>query len=166
MLKKALTRIAAIACVCTLIGVALVGCTTAPPKNDEQTANRQYMSQVNQIAESLKVRMESFSDAVSRNDLVGMKTQADNAFKVIDELNNITPPDNLKDIQGEYSAGCNDLRDSLNGYISLYSDIESASAAAPFDYASYASRLDQCQQKYNSGIDHLKNGDQKATQMG
>ena len=40
----------------------------------------------------LKSRLESFTDAVSRGDVVGMRTQADNAFKAIDDLNNLTSP--------------------------------------------------------------------------
>mgnify|MGYP006896730393 CR=1 FL=1 len=41
----------------------------------------------------LKSRLESFTDAVSRGDVVGMRTQADNAFKAIDDLNNLNVPD-------------------------------------------------------------------------
>ena len=58
----------------------------------QQSENRQYMTQVNQTMDDLKSRLESFTDAVSRGDVVGMRTQADNAFKAIDDLNNLTSP--------------------------------------------------------------------------
>ena len=36
--------------------------------------------------EALQTRLNGFSDAVSRGDVVTMRTQADNAFKALDEL--------------------------------------------------------------------------------
>ena len=50
------------------------------------------MTQVNQTMDDLKSRLESFTDAVSRGDVVGMRTQADSAFKAIDDLNNLNVP--------------------------------------------------------------------------
>ena len=71
---------------------ALGGCTAAQNETQasgQQMANRQYMAQVNQKMESLTERLSGFSDAVSRGDVVTMRTQADNAFKVIEGLSGI-----------------------------------------------------------------------------
>ena len=98
-----------------LMVAALGGCAqqdTAAAQ--QQSENRQYMTQVNQTMDDLKSRLESFTDAVSRGDVVGMRTQADNAFKAIDDLSNLNVPDALKDIQKEYVDGTADLKDALN----------------------------------------------------
>ena len=117
-----------------LMVAALGGCAqqdTAAAQ--QQSENRQYMTQVNQTMDDLKSRLESFTDAVSRGDVVGMRTQADNAFKAIDDLSNLNVPDALKDIQKEYVDGTADLKDALNSYIDLYTEIDSATEEQPFD---------------------------------
>ncbi len=166
IIRKGMRALCA-ACVFALSLVVLGGCTAAMQNsstqaNDQQTANRQYMTQVNQKMESLSSRLDGFSDAVSRGDLVTMRTQADNAFKVIDDLSDIDVPSDLKDIQQEYVDGCNDLKAALNAYIDLYSDIENATESQPFDYATYDERLKAIQDQYDAGIDKLKSGDEKA----
>ena len=153
------------ACVFTLAVFSLAGCSTSQNSqvNEQQTANRQYMTQVNQKMDALTTRLSSFSDAVSRDDLVTMRTQADNAFKVIDELSSLDVPNDMKDIQEGYLDGCTDLKDALTAYIELYSDIESATDAQPFDYSTYADRLQSIQDQYDAGIEKLKAGDESAT---
>lgn len=160
-------RLGMLLCVFAVAALVLSGCTSSATSTADQqsAANRSYMAQVNQKMEELKTRLAGFNEAVARKDLVSMRTQADNAFRVIDDLSKMTPPDSLVEIQNEYVAGCNDLRDSLNGFISLYSDIQNASATQPFDFSTYGTRLDQINQKYNSGIQYLQSGDQKAVSM-
>ncbi len=139
-----------------LMVAALGGCAqqdTAAAQ--QQSENRQYMTQVNQTMDDLKSRLESFTDAVSRGDVVGMRTQADNAFKAIDDLNNLNVPDALKDIQKEYVDGTADLKDALNSYIDLYTEIDSATEEQPFDYSTYDQRIQDIKSKYDEGIGKL-----------
>ena len=152
-------------CAFALAVFSLVGCSASQNSqvNEQQTANRQYMTQVNQKMDALTTRLSSFSDAVSRDDLVTMRTQADNAFKVIDEISSLDVPSDMKDIQEGYLDGCTDLKDALTAYIELYSDIEAATDAQPFDYSTYADRLQAIQDQYNAGIEKLKAGDESAT---
>ena len=131
----------------------------------QQSENRQYMTQVNQTMDDLKSRLESFTDAVSRGDVVGMRTQADNAFKAIDDLNNLNVPDALKDIQKEYVDGTADLKDALNSYIDLYTEIDSATEEQPFDYSTYDQRIQDIKSKYDEGIGKLQSGDNKASEL-
>ena len=147
-----------------MVVAALSGCMAQNTANPEQTANRQYMSQVNQTMEDLKSRLEGFNQAVSNDDLVGMKTQADNAFKAIDDLNALEPPEELKDIQTAYVDGCNDLKEALSGYVDLFTEIENATEEEPFDYSTYDSRLKEIQDTYSSGIEHLEEADAKANE--
>lgn len=153
-------------CAGVLMVAALGGCAQQDTAaTQQQSENRQYMTQVNQSMDDLKTRLESFTDAVSRGDVVGMRTQADNAYKAIDDLNNIDVPDALKDIQAEYVDGSNDLKDALNSYIELYTEIDSATEDQPFDYSTYDQRIQDIKKQYDEGIGKLQSGDNKATEL-
>ena len=47
------------------------------------------------------------------------------AFEAIDALAAIDTPDAMKDLQTNYVDGCNKLKDALNSYIDLYTEISS-----------------------------------------
>ena len=163
MKRMNFVKVLAVALASVLMIAALAGCQQRGSAVDQdQLDRRQYMSQVNQAMDELQTRLESFSDAVSRDDVVGMRTQADNAFKALDELNGIEVPDALKDIQTDYVDGTNSLKDALNGYIDLYTEIESATDEQPFDWSTYDQRIADIQAKYDAGIDTLKKGDETA----
>ena len=95
----------------------------------------------------------------------GGHAQADNAFKAIDDLNNLNVPDALKDIQKEYVDGTADLKDALNSYIDLYTEIDSATEEQPFDYSTYDQRIQDIKSKYDEGIGKLQSGDNKASEL-
>ena len=163
MKRTNVVKVLAIALVSVLMVSALAGCQQRGSAVDQdQLDRRQYMSQVNQAMDELQSRLASFSDAVSRDDVVGMRTQADNAFKALDDLDSLEAPDALKDIQKDYVDGTNSLRDALNGYIDLYTEIESATEEQPFDWSTYDQRIADIQAKYDAGIDKLKKGDEVA----
>lgn len=152
-------------CAGVLMVAALGGCAQKDTAAVQQQAdNRQYMTQVNQKMEDLQTRLASFTDAVSRGDVVGMRTQADNAFKVIDDLHNADAPEDLKDIKQEYVDGADKLKSALNDYINLYTEIDSATDAQPFDWATYDQRLADIQAQYDEGIGKLQSGDNKASE--
>lgn len=163
MKRSTFIRLVGVLCAAALMGAALTGCMqqdNAAAK--QQTENRQFMTQVNQSMDDLKSRLSSFTDAVSRGDVVGMRTQADNAFKALDELGKTQPPDDLKDIQQAYVDGTNKLKDALNAYIELYTEIDSATAAQPFDWSTYDKRIADIKKTYDDGIGQLQSGDNKA----
>ncbi len=165
MVKKHVSKLWGVA----LSLVMVMGLSACVPQDagmtEEQAANRQYMAQVNQLMDDLDDRLDQFDDAVSRGDVVTMRTQADNAFSVLDQLSNVTVPDSLQEIQTDYVNGCNSLKDALNSYIDLYTEISSATSAQPFDYSTYDSRLAAIQSTYNDGIASLQAGDQKAAEL-
>lgn len=158
-------RVCAVLCAAALAGATLGGCmqqdTSAAQR---QSANREYMSQVNQTMEDLQEKLASFTDAVSRGDVVGMRTQADNAFKSIDDLNKLEAPEDLKDIQEAYVDGTGTLKEALSSYVDLYTEIDSATDEQPFDWASYDERIGDIQSQYDAGIAQLEEGDQKAAE--
>lgn len=146
-----------------MLALALTGCAQQNnAQSDQQNENRQYMTQVNQKMEDLNTRLASFTDAVSRGDVITMRTQADNAYKAIDDLSNLDAPDALADVKTGYVDGCNALKGALDSYIELYTEIENATDAQPFDYSTYDSRLADIQNAYNTGIDKLKAADDAA----
>ena len=158
-MKHITMKICACACALALATGALAGCAAnGSQANTEQQANRAYMSQVNGIMDELGTDLDSFVDAVSRGDVVNMRTQADNAYKKLDELNAIEVPESLSDIQNNYLEGTSKLREALNGYIDLYTEISSGS----FDQSKYEGRIAEIQSKYNEGISALEQGDQTA----
>lgn len=166
-LMKSKFRILSVICLSVVLVVSLAGCAASnTAANEEQAANRHYMAQVNQSMEDLDGRLVTFNEAVSRGDSVTMKTQADNAFKSVSQLEALTPPDALKDVHAQYVEGCKKLEDALNSYVGLFSEINSATEAAPFDYATYDAHLQEIQQKYNDGIKKLEEADKAATDLG
>ena len=103
MKKSKFIRVVGVACAAVMAVVLLGGCAGQNNQaTEQQKANRQYMTQVNQTMEDLAGKLDGFSDAVARGDLVTMRTQADNAFKSIEDLNKIEAPEDMKKIQAEY----------------------------------------------------------------
>ena len=165
MKRAMLIKAVGVMCASFVAVAALAGCTSQESAaTKQQSENRQYMTQVNQTMEDLQSRLDGFTDAVSRGDLVGMRTQADNAYKALDELGKLNVPDDLKDIQQEYVDGTNKLKDALNAYIELYTEIDSATEAQPFDYSTYDQRIADIKSQYDEGIGKLQSGDNKASE--
>ncbi len=155
-MKRNLIRLIALVCGAALLTGLIAGCTSPNTgATDQQKANRTYMTKVNQAMEDLNTRLADFDDAVARGDAVTMRTQADNAFAAIDALGAIETPDARKDQQQSYVDGCN----------ALYTDIDSATEAHPFDYGTYDERIKAVQDKYNEGIDKLKAADEQALKL-
>ncbi len=157
-------RLAAIACITLVAAVGLTGCAGLEQTSEEakaQAENRQYMSDVNATIEQLSQRLDGFEDAVSRGDVVTMRTQADDAFRTLDSLAALQPPEVLKDVQQGYVDGCNQLKGALNDYIALYTDVANGSANG----GAYADRLAAVQEAYNAGVDKLRATDEAATKL-
>ena len=94
-----------------------------------------------------------------------MQTQAENALATLDGLGAIEAPEELADVQQSYQDGTSQLRDALNGYVALYTEISSATDAQPFDWSTYDARLAEIQEKYDAGIDALEAGDAAAAEV-
>lgn len=166
MKRATIVRVVTLALAATLAALALSACM--PQSNaasEEQEANRQYMAQVNQAMADLSDKLEGFTDAVVRGDVVTMRTQVDSALKVIDQLEQMEAPEVLADVKAGYVEGCNSLRSALNSYVDLYTEMASATDAQPFDFSSYATRLKEIQKAYDEGIAKLQETDAKAAQL-
>lgn len=164
-MRAALPKILAFAAAAALALAALSGCQQQNVANEQQNENRQYMAQVNQVMDDLDTRLSSFTDAVSRDDVVGMQTQADDALSVLDDLGSIEAPEALADVKQGYVDGAALLREALTDYVALYTEIHSATEAAPFDWSAYDERLAAIQEKYDEGIAKLQETDQMAAGM-
>ena len=138
--------------------IALVGCASPAGTSgtDAQKANRSYMSQVNEAMVELDENLDQFVSAVSRNDIVNMRTQASNAYQVLDELAAIEAPDELKTVRDSYVEGCDKLRRALDEYIALYTEISKADYV---DKSAYDARIAQIQALYDEGVAALQKGD-------
>ena len=161
MRKRTIARVLAVALGAALALGALAGCQSpATGATDQQQANRTYMTKVNQAVEELNTRLGEFDESV-----VNMRNKANSAFEAIDALAAIDTPDAMKDLQTNYVDGCNKLKDALNSYIDLYTEISSATEEAPFDFSAYDERVKEIQDAYNEGIDKLKAADEEALKL-
>lgn len=159
-------RVLALLCAGLLTAACVAGCAPqSDPEAEQQAANRGYMSAVNQAVSDLEERLAGFEEAVARGDAVTMRTQADNAFKALDALGAIEAPEAFADIQAGYLEGCEALEEALASYITLYTEIESATEGHPFDYSSYETRLADIQALYDDGIEQLSAADAAATEL-
>lgn len=167
MIKTKLVKISTLLCIAALSSALFAGCaqqqTTA--EQQAQSDNRAYMSQVNQSMEELQARLTSFTDAVSRKDVVSMRTQADNAFKTLDSLSSQEAPDALKDVKDKYVSGCNSLKTALSDYVTLFTEIEAATDDKPFDWSTYDNCLSEIKTVYDQGISDLKSADETVASL-
>ena len=158
-------RIVGVAVIALLGMCVLFGCSAQQSEQQlAQEKNQAYMSQVNEAMESLKVKLNGFVDAVSRGDVVNMRTQADDAYMVLDELSSLEAPEGLQDIQNAYVDGTNELRNALNAYIDLYTEIDSATEDNPFDWNTFDTRITEINEQYDAGIALLQEGDKIASE--
>ena len=146
--------------------MAFVGCGSGSQatSTDEQKANSKYMLQVNEIMTEFKGSLSLFNDAVSRGDVVNMRTQADNAFKSLDKLQKTEAPEALKEIKANYVDGTSKLREGLDAYIALYTTM--ANSDSDVDKSSYNDEIARIQKLYDEGIAALQKGDELAANPG
>lgn len=166
MNRSKMTRILAALCAAVLMVGMLVGCAGIEQNSEEakaQAENRQFMSDVNAIMEELSQRLGSFNDAVSRGDVITMRTQADDAFKVLDNLESLEAPEVLQDVKQGYVDGSKQLKDALNAYIALYTDLAANPSAVSTD--AYKERLASIQDTYDQAVEKLESTDEAATQL-
>ncbi len=166
MNRSKMTRILAALCAAVLMVGMLAGCAGIEQNSEEakaQAENRQFMSDVNAIMEELSQRLGSFNDAVSRGDVITMRTQADDAFKVLDNLESLEAPEVLQDVKQGYVDGSKQLKDALNAYIALYTDLAANPSAVSTD--AYKERLASIQDTYDQAVEKLKSTDEAATQL-
>lgn len=164
MNKRLVIRIACLLCVAALSCGLLFGCAggASNAANQAQQANRAYMSQVNQLMDELGDRLDSFVDAVSRGDIVNMRSQADEAYKTLDKLAAIEAPEALADVQEKYVDGTTKLREALDAYIALYSSVASQE---DIDQGKYDSQLAEVQALYDEGVALLEEADETAANL-
>ena len=160
MKKRIAAKLGVFACVAALACCMLAGCMNGGMNaaTSEQQANRAYMSQVNESMTKLQDSLKQFTDAVSRGDVVSMRTQADNAYKALDKLTALEAPDALADVQEKYQSGTDKLREALDSYITLYTEMNGES----FDMATYDKRVSDVQKLYDEGVDLMQEGDKLA----
>ncbi len=150
----------------TILIFSFSGCAQqSETATDEATQARQYMSNVNQTMVDLSNKLNDFNDAVADTDVVKMHTEADSAFKVLDSLSSLDAPEGYDEVKDGYVSGCDLLKDALNGYIDLYTDISSTTDGRSIDDSTYTERLSEIQKQYDDGVAKLQEADEKATEL-
>lgn len=160
-----------LAFICSVCMIAISGCSAQQQSSSDASAedkpltSSEYMAQININVEELNDRLQSFNEAVSREDAITMRTQADNAFAVLDKMAAIEQPEELNDLRDQIIKGADQLKMALNSYVTLYTEISSSSSTAPFDYSTYADRIAEIQDQYNEGVQTLEDADKAATEL-
>lgn len=158
---KAKARIIVAAMLCLACLGALVGCSSSNAEQDAQTQNRQYMSSVNTIMETLNTNMDEFATAVKDGEVISLDSQLEAVNQCVTDLNALTVPDAMTEIHKSYVTGATELQTALAAYVQLYEDVQ-APQSGSFDYSTYDSRLADIQSHYDAGIQALKDADSKA----
>ena len=158
---KAKARIIVVEMHCIACLGALVGCSGNTAEQDAQTQNRQYMSSVNNIMDTLNTNMEEFATAVKDGEVVSLDAQLEAVNTCVDDLNAITPPEAMTDIHKSYVTGATEMQTALAAYVQLYEDVN-APQSGSFDYSTYDSRLADIQSHYDAGIAAFQDADSKA----
>lgn len=173
-LKNA-SRIALMACVACVLAMALGSCGTATQQKDAAQLNREYMSSVNRISNEASEDLATFTEAASQGDVAAMRIAADNATETLSKIGELTVPDTLKEVGEEYKAGVADLSKALEDYVELYASVandtqsDASSADGETGDGALASidkkALEEVQETYQSGIDHLSKADSLVAQI-
>ena len=187
MKKRFATQLGAAACALAL-GLSVTGCSavggianTAATQNtnqqasatantnsteagtnqttDEKTANKTFMSQVNQCMTTLQTQLSSMQDAVSRKDVAGCKACLKQAQETVAALEKLEAPDALKDIKAAYVEGTKGLQDALSSYITLFSKVKKG------EDATFDADLAKVQTAYDAAIAKLKEADEAAAKL-
>lgn len=158
MVKKRVAKLVALACVGALALCMLVACANQgqSAEQQQQAANRAYMSSINKIAAELQDEMNGLSASIAAGDKVTIVSKAKDALAVLDKIEKLDVPEALADVHGHYAAGCASLREALEGYVDLYAN------GSGMSNASYTSRLSEIQDLYNAGLAELKQADELA----
>lgn len=162
-MKRKMTAGFAAGVIAVAMVVALVGCAGVAntETNQAQEENRAYMSQVNEIVMQADEYLNNFVNAVSSDNIVGIRSNAADAQRELAKLSSLEVPSDLKDIQSQYQAGSEKLSEALNQYVQLYADIE----ANTIDQATVSERITQIQSLYDEGYDALKKADEAAVAL-
>ena len=173
---KIVSKIAVLVCAACFAASLLASCGTAQQQVDAAQLNREYMSSVNRISNEASEDLATFSQAASQGDLAAMRIAAGDASETLGKISDLTAPDALKEVHEEYKAGVVDLSKALDQYIELYSSVatsasgadaaEQGDATADADAATFdKAALEEVQETYQSGIDHLSKADSMVAQI-
>ena len=159
---KTKARFLIVAAFCLACLGALVGCSASNEPTDAQTQNRQYMSSVNTIMETLNTNMDTFSKAVKDGEVVSLTAQLSSVDQCVSDLQGLTVPDAMGDIQSSYVNGAKELQTALSSYVQLYEDVKAPANGVAPSTSDYNSRMADIQSHYDAGIKALQDADSKA----
>ncbi|MGN0302091.1 MAG: hypothetical protein ACI4BI_04355 [Anaerotardibacter sp.] len=143
-----------ITCLCLLVGCG----SSNAAQNDEQSKNRQYMTQVNSIMDTIKSDLDGFSETLKSGEVVSLDSQLTDVSKQVETLKALEAPEALKSVHDSYVLGAEELQAALKEYVDLYQKVKLEGGS--LDAASLAS----IQEHYDAGITALKDADTKATE--
>lgn len=146
------------------LAFALAGCSlnrTAASDGDQASDNRQYMASLNQQMSDLQTEMDAFQKAVAAGDVVSMRAQQQTVDGTITAVKAADAPERLQSVKDNYVDALDTLDGALDGYVSLYSDVQRGAVSSD----GYDQRLSAVQDAYNSGIEKVKAADAAVSEI-
>ena len=106
MKRSMLIKAVGVMCAAFVVVAALAGCASQESAaTKQQSENRQYMTQVNQTMEDLQSRLDGFTDAVSRGDLVPWRMKMRTAsFNNAAALGSVLPGTPVADLPAAFMS--------------------------------------------------------------
>ena len=112
--------------------------------------------------ETLNSNMDTFSKAVKDGEVVSLSAQLSSVDQCVSDLEGLSVPDAMGDIQSSYVSGAKELQTALSSYVQLYEDVKAPASGVAPSTADYNSRLADIQSHYDAGIKALQDADSKA----
>lgn len=162
---KALAAIVAL--VMAMSMAMLSGCAASQPAAPEEkpVTAAGYMNSMAKSSKQLSESFADFSGAVAEGDVSALQAKVDSANEVLDQMESLEAPDELKSVKGKYDEAIGTLKGALNDYLAIFLEIENAPEGAQYDFSDYGQRLESVQKAYDQGLNLLEEADKMATEM-
>lgn len=171
-LKTALALLCAVAFVAALSGCTLQAANETA--DDNASANRQFIAQLNSKTNELAGVLSDFQSAVADQDAVGMKAASDRAEKIIESVKSMDAPkpsaasrtqdrsEDLNNVKDLYAQGMEEMNSAMNDYADLYSGVAAGSVNAQV----LNRKTETVQTAYDRALDKIEKADKLLSDLG
>ena len=160
-----LKKTACVVCTVALTGVLAAGCIpvssqstnaqSASQTTSTATLAQTYISSVKQVFSNIESEMEEVKKLAETADTSAIYAALDKVDQQVTDLQNITVPNGLEEVQKNYVEAAKSLAQTLRDYVSYRFEGGATASDA-------AAKLDAIQSAYNKGIELLKAADEIA----
>lgn len=166
--SKAVKVLAVIVAIVMMASAAVMsGCASGQPASTEEKpiTAAGYMNAMAKSSKQLSESLGAFSEAVADGDVSALQSKVDSAYEVLDQMEALEAPDEVKSVKGKYDEAIGSLRNALKDYLAIFLEIENAPEGIQYDFSGYSQQLESVQKAYDQGLNLLEEADKMATEM-